>query len=169
MRVFYVDDFFSLGYNMFLYHVLVTWWSHSQPLQVKERQSSGWFKCPTASKSASPLCSNCCPIVLYYRWKKKLFASSVGVNLNDLRSEVGYLRFHMATMHLIWYIWLVLLFSYNFFFSLFVATHKKGKTICHNKTYKPITLVKNDASLTQFWYLEAIAYTTTMIVCSYMF
>lgn len=101
--------------------------------------------------------------------KKKLFASSVGVNLNDLRSEVGYLRFHMATMHLIWYIWLVLLFSYNFFFSLFVATHKKGKTICHNKTYKPITLVKNDASLTQFWYLEAIAYTTTMIVCSYMF
>lgn len=56
-----------------------------------------------------------------------------------------------------------------FFFSLFVATHKKGKTICHNKTYKPITLVKNDASLTQFWYLEAIAYTTTMIVCSYMF
>lgn len=101
--------------------------------------------------------------------KKKLFASSVGVNLNDLRSEVGYLRFHMATMHLIWYIWLVLLFSYNFFFSLFVATHKKGKTICHNKTYQPITLVKNDASLTQFWYLEAIAYTTTMIVCSYMF
>lgn len=71
MRVFYVDDFFSLGYNMFLYHVLVTWWSHSQPLQVKERQSSGWFKCPTASKSASPLCSNCCPIVLYYLWKKK--------------------------------------------------------------------------------------------------
>lgn len=71
MRVFYVDDFFSLGYNMFLYHILVTWWSHSQPLQVKERQSSGWFKCPTASKSASPLCSNCCPIVLYYLWKKK--------------------------------------------------------------------------------------------------
>lgn len=71
MRVFYVDDFFSLGYNMFLYHVLVTWWRHSQPLQVKERQSSGWFKCPTASKSASPLCSNCCPIVLYYLWKKK--------------------------------------------------------------------------------------------------
>lgn len=71
MRVFYVDDFFSLGYNMFLYHVLVTWWSHSQPLQVKERQSSGWFKCPTASKSASPLCSNFCPIVLYYLWKKK--------------------------------------------------------------------------------------------------
>lgn len=100
--------------------------------------------------------------------KKKLFASSVGVNLNDLRSEVGYLRFHMATMHLIWYIWLVLLFSYNFFF--FVCGYpQKGKSICHNKTYQPITLVKNDASLTQFWYLEAIAYTTTMIVCSYMF
>lgn len=127
MRVFYVDDFFSLGYNMFLYHVLVTWWSHSQPLQVKERQSSGWFKCPTASKSASPLCSNCCPIVLYYLWKKKLFASSVGVNLNDLRSEVGYLRFHMATMHLIWYIWLVLLFSYNFFFLCLWLPTKREK------------------------------------------
>lgn len=127
MRVFYVDDFFSLGYNVFLYHVLVTWWSHSQPLQVKERQSSGWFKCPTASKSASPLCSNCCPIVLYYLWKKKLFASSVGVNLNDLRSEVGYLRFHMATMHLIWYIWLVLLFSYNFFFLCLWLPTKREK------------------------------------------
>lgn len=127
MRVFYVDDFFSLGYNMFLYHVLVTWWSHSQPLQVKERQSSGWFKCPTASKSASPLCSNCCPIVLYYLWKKKLFASSVGVNLNDLQSEVGYLRFHMATMHLIWYIWLVLLFSYNFFFLCLWLPTKREK------------------------------------------
>lgn len=127
MRVFYVDDFFSLGYNMFLYHILVTWWSHSQPLQVKERQSSGWFKCPTASKSASPLCSNCCPIVLYYLWKKKLFASSVGVNLNDLRSEVGYLRFHMATMHLIWYIWLVLLFSYNFFFLCLWLPTKREK------------------------------------------
>lgn len=127
MRVFYVDDFFSLGYNMFLYHILVTWWSHSQPLQVKERQSSGWFKCPTASKSASSLCSNCCPIVLYYLWKKKLFASSVGVNLNDLRSEVGYLRFHMATMHLIWYIWLVLLFSYNFFFLCLWLPTKREK------------------------------------------
>lgn len=169
MRVFYVDDFFSLGYNMFLYHVLVTGWSHSQPLQVRERQSSGWFKCPTASKSASPLCSNFCPIVLYYLWKKKTICLLSGSEsewpaVRGGLSKVSYGNHAFNLVHMIGSFVLI-----QFFLFLFVATHKKGKTICHNKTYQPITLVKNDASLTQFWYLEAIAYTTTMIVCSYMF
>lgn len=126
MRVFYVDDFFSLGYNMFLYHVLVTWWSHSQPLQVRERQSSGWFKCPTASKSASPLCSNFCPIVLYYLWKKKTICLLSGSEsewpaVRGGLSKVSYGNHAFNLVHMIGSFVLI----HFFFFCLWLPTKRE--------------------------------------------